>query len=265
MSLPTILERIIDRKQEEVDLGRRLKPIGDLERKARQRQDVRGFAHALSSQVLAGQPAVIAEIKKASPSKGVIRDPFEPDAIARAYARSGAAALSVLTDRDFFQGHADYLTQARLACQLPVLRKDFIIDPWQVAETAAMGADCMLLIVAALDDAKLGDLFAYGRSLGLDVLVEVHNAGEMERALRLGEDALIGVNNRNLHSFEVNLQHTLDLLPMLPADRFLVTESGILTREDVGNMRAHQIHAFLVGEAFMREPDPGQALRALFF
>jgi indole-3-glycerol phosphate synthase len=263
--LPTILERIVDRKREEVDHGRRLKPVGDLERKALQRQDVRGFAHVLSSQVLAGQPAVIAEIKKASPSKGVIRDPFEPDAIARAYAHAGAAALSVLTDRDFFQGHEDYLAQARRACQLPVLRKDFIIDPWQVAETAAMGADCMLLIVAALDDAKLGDLFAYGRSLGLDVLVEVHDAKEMERALGLGEDALIGVNNRNLHSFEVNLQHTLDLLPMLPAGRFLVTESGILTREDVGNMRSHHIHAFLVGEAFMREPDPGQALRALFF
>jgi indole-3-glycerol phosphate synthase len=227
----------------------------------------RGFEQALRRQVQAARagadmPAVIAEIKKASPSKGVIRPDFDPAAIARSYAAGGATCLSVLTDRRFFQGDNDYLRQARQESDLPVLRKDFTVDEWQVLEAAAIGADCILLIAAALDDEQMARLEALALDLGLDVLVEVHDAAELQRALRL-RTRLLGINNRNLHDFAVDLQTTLSLLSQVPEDRLLVTESGILAAADVALMRSHGVHAFLVGEAFMRAADPGQALRAL--
>ena len=206
---------------------------------------------------------MIAEVKKASPSKGVLRERFVPAEIAASYQQHGAAALSVLTDERFFQGSADYLRQARAACALPVLRKDFLVDEYQVFEARAMGADCILLIVACLDDARLADLEAVAEALGLAVLVEVHDGAELERALRL-RTPLVGINNRNLRSFEVSLETTLGLLPRVPPERVLVTESGILSPNDVRRMRAADVHAFLVGEAFMRAPDPGEALAALF-
>jgi indole-3-glycerol phosphate synthase len=224
---------------------------------------VRGFAAALQARVAAGRPAVIAEVKKASPSKGVLREHFVPADIARSYEAGGAACLSVLTDVQFFQGSTAYLQQARAACSLPVLRKDFIIDPYQVVEARAMGADCILLIAACLDDAHMAELEACALGLGLDVLVEVHDAAELERALRL-KTPLVGVNNRNLRNFEVSLDTTLELRDRVPAGRLLVTESGILGREDVRRMRAAGVHAFLVGEAFMRAPEPGVALQGLF-
>lgn len=263
-ALPTVLETIVKRKQEEVAQGRQQHSEQDFIQQIARRSEYRGFKHALVNQMALGNPAVIAEVKKASPSKGVIREHFVPDEIAHAYAMSGAACLSVLTDVDFFQGHSDYLTLARNATTLPVLRKDFIVDPWQVYETAAMEADCLLLIVACLSDEQLKNLYDLARNLGLDVLVEVHDEAEFERALQLGEDAILGVNNRNLHTFEVSLNTTFALLDKLPEGRFLVTESGIATRNDVSKMRDAGIHAFLVGEAFMREPDPGQALGELF-
>jgi indole-3-glycerol phosphate synthase len=218
---------------------------------------------ALRAKIAAGQAGVIAEVKKASPSKGVIRDPFVPAEIAASYARHGAACLSVLTDQQFFQGHADYLPQARAACALPVLRKDFMVDDYQVFEARAMGADCILLIAACLDDAQMADLEATAFALGMAVLVEVHDGEELDRALRL-KTPLVGINNRNLRTFDVTLDTTLGLLPRVPADRLLVTESGILGRADVQCMRTAQVNAFLVGEAFMRAPDPGQALAELF-
>ncbi len=211
----------------------------------------------------AGRAAVIAEVKKASPSKGVLREHFVPAEIAVAYERGGAACLSVLTDERFFQGSVPYLQQARAACTLPVLRKDFMVDEYQVVEAGGIGADCILLIAACLDDAQMADLEAAAQALGLDVLVEVHDAAELERALRL-KTPLVGVNNRNLKTFEVSLQTTLDLMARVPADRLLVTESGILAPADVQRMREAGVHAFLVGEAFMRAPDPGAALAALF-
>jgi indole-3-glycerol phosphate synthase len=217
----------------------------------------------LQAKVAAGQPAVIAEVKKASPSKGVLREHFVPADIARSYEAGGAACLSVLTDVQFFQGSTAYLQQARAACSLPVLRKDFIIDPYQVVEARAMGADCILLIAACLDDAQMAELEACALELGLDVLVEVHDAPELERALRL-KTPLVGVNNRNLRTFEVSLDTTLELRDRIPVGRLLVTESGILGREDVRRMRAAGVHAFLVGEAFMRAPEPGVALQGLF-
>ncbi|WP_334131461.1 indole-3-glycerol phosphate synthase TrpC [Silanimonas lenta] len=258
-----VLQKILARKVEEVAERRARRPLAEVAARARDTAPARGFAAALEAKIAAGQAAVIAEVKKASPSKGVLRADFDPAAIAADYARGGAACLSVLTDVDFFQGHDDYLVQARAACALPVLRKDFTIDEYQVYEARALGADAVLLIVAALDDARLGGLCELAMGLGLDVLVEVHDADELERALQTASP-LIGINNRNLRSFEVSLETTLDLKEAVPNDRRLVTESGILAREDVARMRAAGVHAFLVGEAFMRASSPGAALRALF-
>jgi indole-3-glycerol phosphate synthase len=224
----------------------------------------RDFLGAMRSAIAAGRPAVIAEVKKASPSKGVIREDFIPADIAQTYAEHGAACLSVLTDRQFFQGSVDYLKQARASCPLPVLRKDFLVDPYQVYESRAMGADAILLIAACLDDAQMKDMEAIARALDMAVLVEVHDADEMERALKL-KTPLVGVNNRNLKTFEVALQTTLTLKDRVPSDRLLVTESGIHTREDVLRLGAAGVNAYLVGEAFMRAPDPGAALATLFF
>jgi indole-3-glycerol phosphate synthase len=258
-----VLQKILARKVEEVAERRARRPLAEVAARARDTAPARGFAAALEVKIAAGHAAVIAEVKKASPSKGVLRADFDPAAIAADYARGGAACLSVLTDVDFFQGHDDYLVQARAACALPVLRKDFTIDEYQVYEARALGADAVLLIVAALDDARLGGLCELAMGLGLDVLVEVHDADELERALQTASP-LIGINNRNLRSFEVSLETTLDLKEAVPNDRRLVTESGILAREDVARMRAAGVHAFLVGEAFMRASSPGAALRALF-
>ncbi len=259
-----ILQRIVAVKRDEVASLLERRPLARLLADAQARSDDRrDFEAALRSAIGAGRSAVIAEVKKASPSKGLLRDPFIPAQIADSYARHGAACLSVLTDERFFQGSADALIQARAACALPVLRKDFIIDRAQVYEARAMGADCILLIVACLDDAALADLEACAADLGMAVLVEVHDAAELDRALLL-KTPLLGINNRNLRSFEVTLQTTLDLLPRVPADRLLITESGILSAADVQRMRSSGVHAFLVGEAFMRAPDPGQALACLF-
>ena len=258
-----ILQRILARKREEIDERRtRVRQI-ELLARLNGAPRVRGFTDALRSNIAVGRAAVIAEIKKASPSKGVMRPDFHPDEIAASYASGGAACLSVLTDVDFFQGADEYLTQARNACALPVLRKDFTIDAYQVYEARALGADCILLIVAALDDAALVELSTLAQSLGLEVLVEVHDAAELERALATPA-TLIGINNRNLRTFDTRLETTLDLLGRIPADRILVTESGIHTRADVARMRAAGVHAFLVGEAFMRADDPGAELRRLF-
>lgn len=259
-----ILQRIVAVKHEEVAALLSRRPLAQLRADAEARAgDRRDFEGALRAAIAAGRSAVIAEVKKASPSKGLLRDPFVPADIAASYARHGAACLSVLTDERFFQGCADYLQQARAACTLPVLRKDFMIDRAQVYDARAMGADCILLIAACLDDAQMADLEACARDLGLAVLVEVHDADELDRALKL-KTPLLGINNRNLKTFEVSLQTTLDLLPRIPADRLLVTESGILGSADVARMRAANAHAFLVGEAFMRAPDPGLALQQLF-
>jgi indole-3-glycerol phosphate synthase len=258
-----ILERIVAVKREEVALAKARRSEASLRDEALARRDQRGFERALRTALAAGRAAVIAEIKKASPSKGVLREHFVPAEIAASYARGGAACLSVLTDERFFQGSAIYLQHARAACALPVLRKDFIVDAYQVVEARAMGADCILLIAACLGDAQMAELEAQARELTLDVLVEVHDAGELERALRLATP-LVGVNNRNLRSFEVSLQTTLELLPRVPPDRVLVTESGILNAGDVARMRGAGVHAFLVGEAFMRADDPGAALAAMF-
>ncbi|MGZ8961988.1 MAG: indole-3-glycerol phosphate synthase TrpC, partial [Methylophilaceae bacterium] len=226
--------------------------------------DPRDFVGSIHAKIVADQPAVIAEIKKASPSKGVIREDFRPAEIARSYEKGGAACLSVLTDEQYFQGHAKYLKEARNACKLPVLRKDFMIDPYQVYEARAMGADCILLIVAALELKQMRDLENLSHDLGMAVLVEVHDADELELALQL-DTPLIGINNRNLRTFDVTLQTTLDLLENLPDDRCVVTESGIFTREDVALMRNNNVHTFLVGEAFMRQPDPGAELAKVFY
>jgi len=258
-----ILDTIVAVKRDEISLARRKRDLLSLRRDAESLGGQRDFVGALRAKIDAGGAGVIAEVKKASPSKGVLRERFEPAAIAESYAEHGAAALSVLTDVQFFQGSAAYLEQARAACALPVLRKDFMVDAYQVFEARAMGADCILLIVACLDDALMADLEAQARALGMAVLVEVHDGAELDRALRL-KTPLVGINNRNLRSFEVTLQTTLDLLPKVPSDRLLVTESGILGRSDVQRMRAADVHAFLVGEAFMRAPDPGAALAALF-
>ena len=258
-----ILQRIVAVKRDEVAQARRRCGLAELQAQAAAASPARGFAAALRARVEAGHPAVIAEVKKASPSKGVLREHFVPADIARSYESGGAACLSVLTDERFFQGCAAYLQQARESCSLPVLRKDFLIDPYQVVEARAMGADCVLLIAACLDDGLMSELEACATEQGLDVLVEVHDGEELERALRL-RTPLIGVNNRNLRTFEVSLDTTIGLLPRVPGDRLLVTESGILARADVQRMRSAGVRAFLVGEAFMRAPDPGQALRELF-
>jgi indole-3-glycerol phosphate synthase len=258
-----ILQRIVAVKREEVAAAKAARPLAALRAAATARSDVRGFEHALRRRIADGRAAVIAEIKKASPSKGVLRDDFAPGEIAASYARHGAACLSVLTDRQFFQGSQDYLEQARTRCELPALRKDFVVDEYQVYESRAIGADCILLIVACLDDTQLAEFEACAHDLGMAVLVEVHDEAELERALRL-KTPLVGVNNRNLRTFEVSLQTTLTLHPRLPADRLLVAESGILAAADVQRLRGAGVHAFLVGEAFMRAADPGQALAQLF-
>ena len=258
-----ILQTILRRKAEEIRDRAALVPLAQLQARCEGLPATRGFAAALQAKVHAGLPAVIAEVKKASPSKGVIRPDFHPAQIAASYERGGAACLSVLTDVDFFQGADDYLVQARAACSLPVLRKDFTIDPYQVYEARAMGADCILLIVAALGDAALAELSHLALDLGMDVLVEVHDIDELERALQVGAP-LVGINNRSLRTFEVTLDTTLALRQAVPTDRLLVTESGIATRDDVALMRANGVHAFLVGETFMRAPDPGAELARLF-
>ena len=261
---PTILTRILQRKEEEVAERSRAVPESELLRLAAEQSAPRGFIAALDQRIAEGDPAVIAEIKKASPSKGLIREDFAPADIAVSYAEGGAACLSVLTDADFFQGHEDYLIAARDACTLPVIRKDFIVHGYQVSEARAIGADCILLIVAALDDTHMADLYQQAQALGMDILVEVHDVQELERALKLGI-GLVGINNRNLHTFDTSLDTTLELLPRIPAGVTVVTESGIHTQTDVLRMREHDVHGFLVGEAFMREPVPGEALRRLFF
>lgn len=260
----TVLDRILVRKQEEVAELKAKRPLADVKAAALASPQPRGFYAALQAKVAAGEPAVIAEIKKASPSKGVIREDFHPADIAQSYEKGGAAALSVLTDVDFFQGADSYLKEAKAACALPVLRKDFTVDEYQVWEARAIGADAVLLIVAALSDELMQQLYQAAKEAGLDVLVEVHTTEEMQRALALGAP-LLGINNRDLHTFEVSLDTTLGLLPSVPKEHFLVTESGILAPEDVALMREHQVHGFLVGEAFMRAPEPGKELSRLFY
>jgi indole-3-glycerol phosphate synthase len=264
MSTSTVLQRILDRKREEVVERRRHTAFATLEQRADAQSPARDFVGAIAQRIEAGQPAVIAEVKKASPSRGVIRPNFDPAAIAASYQNGGAACLSVLTDIDFFQGSDAYLQAARAACELPVLRKDFVVDPYQVVEARALGADCILLIVAALTDEQLDELNDAALQWGLHVLVEVHDRAELERAIPLG-NRLLGINNRNLHTFETSLQTTIGLLDDLPDDCIVVTESGIHTREDVALMREHHVNAFLVGEAFMRAKDPGAELQRLFF
>jgi indole-3-glycerol phosphate synthase len=262
-----ILNKIVGVKREEIAAAIKKKPLAAMRADAESRVLTRDFVGALRAKIDEGQAAVIAEIKKASPSKGVLREDFVPADIAQSYAQGdgevSAACLSVLTDQQFFQGSVDYLKQARASCDLPVLRKDFMVDPYQVYEARAMGADCILLIAACLDDAQMAELEAIAHSLGMAVLVEVHDAPELHRALKL-KTPLVGINNRNLRTFEVSLDTTLGMLKDVPADRLLVTESGILSREDVQTMRHAHVHAFLVGEAFMRAPEPGLALAELF-
>jgi indole-3-glycerol phosphate synthase len=258
-----ILNKIVAVKRDEIAAARARRDLASLRRDAEARKDVRSFEGALRRRIGAGHAAVIAEVKKASPSKGVLRENFVPAEIAMSYERHGAACLSVLTDVQFFQGAPAYLEQARAACALPVLRKDFMVDAYQVVEARAMGADCILLIAACLDDAEMVDLEAQALGLGMSVLVEVHDGAELDRALRL-RTPLVGINNRNLRTFEVTLDTTLALLARVPADRLLVTDSGILSAADVTRLRQAGVHAFLVGEAFMRAADPGEALAQLF-
>ena len=258
-----ILNKIIATKHEEVAVAQQLKSLAQLEKEAAEQSPTRDFVAAIRNKIACGQPAVIAEIKKASPSKGVIRPDFHPAEIAVSYEQHGAACLSVLTDKPYFQGAPEYLQAARAACSLPVLRKDFMVDRYQVVEARAMGADCILLIAAALTLPQMQELEALAFSLGMAVLVEVHNGEELTAALQL-KTPLLGINNRNLRTFDVTLQTTLDLLARIPADRIVVTESGILKPEDVALMRANQVNAFLVGEAFMRAPEPGVELARVF-
>ena len=261
---PDILRRILARKAEEVAERRTRRPESELRARRADGPPPRPFGRALEERGARHRPAVIAEIKKASPSKGLLRTDFDPPALARSYARAGAACLSVLTDEDFFQGADAYLQQAREAVDLPLLRKDFTLDPYQILEARVLGADCILLIAAALDDTRLDEFTHQAYELGLEVLLEVHNGEELERALTTPA-RLIGINNRDLRSFQVSLDTTLELLPHIPRDRLVVTESGIATREDVQRLMEAGVYAYLVGETFMRAPDPGEALRALFF
>ena len=263
MSTPDILKRILGVKRDEVDAAQASKALSVVRGEAEAQSPARDFVGAIRGMIAAGKPAVIAEIKKASPSKGVIRADFHPAEIAADYAAHGAACLSVLTDRQFFQGSPEYLRSARAACPLPVLRKDFLVDPYQVYEARAMGADAILLIAAALDLPTMKEFEIIAHGLGMGVLVEVHDAEELGLALQL-TTPLLGINNRNLRTFDVSLQTTLDLLPRIPAGRVVVTESGILGPNDVAVMRHSDVNAFLVGEAFMRQPSPGSALEALF-
>ncbi|WKD51652.1 indole-3-glycerol phosphate synthase TrpC [Microbulbifer spongiae] len=263
VSTPTILNAIIARKWQEIRERKSRCTLEEMRLRARDQAPVRGFVAALERKIAEGEAAVIAEIKKASPSKGVIREDFLPAEIATSYEKGGAACLSVLTDVDFFQGADSYLQQARNAVRLPVLRKDFTVDPYQVYEARAIGADCILLIAACLEDQQMQDLNGLARELGLDVLVEVHNRRELERALVL-QNRLIGINNRDLHTFEVHLENTFKLLDLVPSDRIVVTESGIHTTDDVAAMRGHSVDTFLVGEAFMREREPGRKLMEMF-
>lgn len=261
-----ILNKIIASKLIEVAAAAAQKPLAAMQAAAlaaNLHNPVRDFVASIRAKIAAQQSAVIAEIKKASPSKGIIRADFQPAAIAQSYAAAGAACLSVLTDVEYFQGSAEYLKQARAACELPVLRKDFMIDAYQVFEARAMGADCILLIAAALDLAKMRELEQVAHSLGMAVLVEVHNGAELDLALQL-ETPLLGINNRNLRTFDVTLSTTLDLLARIPQDKIVVTESGIFSADDVALMRSHNVHSFLVGEAFMRQPDPGAELAKVF-
>lgn len=261
---PDILKKIIKRKLEEVEERKALTPYADVKKYANSATPPRSFVYSLQRKIQAGQPAIIAEIKKASPSKGVIRENFVPADIAMSYEKGGAACLSVLTDVDFFQGKDVYLKQAREVCSLPVLRKEFIVDPFQVYESRMLGADCILLIVACLTDEQLKELSDLAISLEMDVLVEVHDAEELHRALKL-DLPMIGINNRNLRTFETSLQTTIDLLKQIPDDCLVVTESGIHTKDDVALMQQHNVNAFLVGEAFMRADEPGEKLNELFF
>lgn len=258
-----ILNKILDTKRAEVAQAKQQKSMSDLHAEIAAQSPARDFVGSIRAKIAQGLPAVIAEIKKASPSKGVIRADFHPAQIAQSYQQGGAACLSVLTDQEYFHGSPDYLKQARAACALPVLRKDFMIDEYQVAEARAMGADCILLIAAALPLAQMQALEAAAQALGLAVLVEVHNAEELDMALQLNTP-LLGINNRNLRTFEVSLQTTLDLLPRIPQSRIVVTESGIFTAQDVALMRQHAVHTFLVGEAFMRQAEPGAELAKVF-
>ena len=258
-----ILARIVAVKAEELARAKGVKPLAAVRDEARRAAPARDFVGSLRSRIAAGKPAVIAEVKKASPSRGMLRENFDPAAIAASYERHGAACLSVLTDEPFFQGALDHMKQARAACGLPVLRKDFTIDPYQVFEARAAGADCILLIVAALEDARMQELEAAAGEAGLAVLVEIHDAAELERALKL-RTPLLGINNRNLRTFETRIETTLELTARVPQDRIVITESGILAREDVKRLRAGQVGCFLVGEAFMRAADPGAELGRLF-
>jgi indole-3-glycerol phosphate synthase len=258
-----ILRRILATKRAELEAARAAVPMAEMERRARATPTPRDFVGALRAKITAGRPAVIAEIKRASPSKGLLRDPYDPAGIARSYAAAGAACLSVLTDREYFRGAPEHLIEARAACELPVLRKDFVVEPYQVYEARALNADCILLIAAALSAGDMRGLERLAHGLGMAVLVEVHDAAELDVALTL-RTPLLGINNRDLRSFETRLETTLDLLPRVPADRLVVTESGILTPADANRMRAASVSAFLVGEAFMRSPDPGEALICLF-
>lgn len=265
MSMPTVLEKIVARKHEEVAQRKAIVGLSELDSQIAQASPVRGFAQALQGRVSAKKAAVIAEIKKASPSKGVLRENFQPAEIAQSYAAAGAACLSVLTDVDFFQGSDRYLQQARNACELPVIRKDFMIDPYQVLEARAIGADAILVIAACLSDVQMQELAAAAKELELDVLAEVHTGDELDRVLHNLDTPLVGINNRDLHTFEVSLTTTLELLPRIPKDRLVITESGILQRADVELMQINNVHSFLVGEAFMRAPEPGAELKRLFF
>ena len=261
---PDILKKIISRKEQEIDARVKLKPIEKIIEIAKDASPVRGFIDSMKTRLANNEPAIIAEIKKASPSKGLIREDFDPAKIAQSYQAGGASCISVLTDIDFFKGSDAYLRQARAACDLPVIRKDFIIDPYQVYESRMMGADCILLIVSVLDNMKLNQLYSLARALGMDVLIEVHDEEELLRSLPL-EAELVGINNRNLRNFDTSLHTTIDMLQQIPEGRIVVTESGIHKADDVTLMRDNNVNAFLVGEAFMRADSPGVALKELFF